>query len=112
MYNLIVLAARPADWTHEQFIEWWRGEHAEVTYPLPGLRRWLHTELEDGIDPKSAGWDGLSILSFDSKEALDAALASEEWQAAVAHVGSMRGRRMIFTGDERVMVAVEAMTGS
>ena len=38
MYNLIVLAARPSDWTHEQFIDWWRGEHAEVTYPLPGQR--------------------------------------------------------------------------
>ena len=48
MYNLIVLAARPDDWTHEQFIDWWRGEHAEVTYPLPGLRRWLHTELDRG----------------------------------------------------------------
>jgi uncharacterized protein (TIGR02118 family) len=109
MYNLIVLAARPSDWTHEQFIDWWRGEHAEVTYPLPGLRRWLHTELEDGLDPQSAGWDGISILSFDSREALDAALASDEWKAAVAHVGSMRGRRMIFTGDERTMVEAEAV---
>ncbi len=104
MYNLIVLAARPADWTHDRFIHWWRGEHAEVTYPLPGLRRWLHTELS-GSDEKSAGWDGLSVLSFDSREALDAALASEQWQTAVAHVGDMRGRRMIFTGDEMTMVA-------
>jgi uncharacterized protein (TIGR02118 family) len=105
MYNLIVLAARPSDWTHEQFIDWWRGEHAEVTYPLPGLRRWLHTELSESADERSAGWDGLSILSFDSQEALDAALASPEWEAAVAHVGDMRGRRMIFTGDEMTMVA-------
>ena len=105
MYNLIVLAARPADWTHEQFIAWWRGEHAEVTYPLPGLRRWSHTELEDGLDERSAGWDGMSVLGFDSREALDEALASPEWAAAVAHVGSMRGRRMIFTGDEMLMVA-------
>ena len=58
-------------------------------------------------DEKSAGWDGLSILSFDSREALDAALASEEWQAAVAHVGAMRGRRMIFTGDEQTMVSLQ-----
>lgn len=104
MYNLIVLATRPSDWTHEQFIEWWRGEHAEVTYPLPGLRRWLHTEILDTMDERSKGWDGISILSFDSREDLDAALASEEWKAAVAHVGSMRGRRMIFLGDEKVMV--------
>lgn len=104
-HNLIVLAARPSDWTHEQFIDWWRGEHAEVTYPLPGLRRWLHTELSAGGDEKSAGWDGLSVLSFDSRGSLQAALASEEWQAAVAHVGDMRGRRMILTGDEMTMVA-------
>ena len=111
MYNLIVLAARPDDWTHQQFIDWWRGEHAEVTYPLPGLRRWLHTELVDGIDERSSGWDGLSVLSFDSRAGLDAALASPEWQAAVAHVGSMRGRRMIFTGDERTMVALTTAAG-
>lgn len=34
MFDLMVLAARPNDWTHEQFMTWWRGEHAEVTYPL------------------------------------------------------------------------------
>jgi len=44
------------------------------------------------------------VLSFESKEALDAALASEEWQRAVAHVGSMGGRSIIVGGDERVMV--------
>ncbi len=71
------------------------------------MRRWLHTELVDGIDEKSTGWDGMSVLSFDSREALDTALASDEWRAAVAHVGSMRGRRMIFTGDEQTMVAVQ-----
>jgi uncharacterized protein (TIGR02118 family) len=119
MYDLIVLAARPSDWTHEQFIAWWRGEHADVTYPLPGLRRWLHTDLEEATDPRSAGWDGMSVLSFDSAEALQAALASEEWRAAVAHVGDMRGRRMIFTGHEMTMVAaagpadpVQAAAGS
>ncbi|MGW4066417.1 EthD domain-containing protein [Nocardia grenadensis] len=104
MYNLMVLASRPNDWTHDQFIEWWRGEHAEVTYPLPGLLRWQHTELLDSFDERSAGWDGLSILSFESREALDAALASPEWKAAVRHVGAMRGRRMIWYGEEQTLV--------
>lgn len=105
MYDLIVLAAKPSDWTHEQFITWWRGEHADVTYPLPGLKQWVHVDLDEGDDPKSAGWDGLSILSFESKEALDKALQSSEWKAAVAHVGQMRGRRMIFQGNQRIMVS-------
>lgn len=104
MYDMIVLAARPSDWTHEQFITWWRGEHADVTYPLPGLKRWVHVDLDESADPKSGGWDGLSILSFESQEALDAALRSPEWKAAVAHVGEMRGRRMIYQGNEQIMV--------
>lgn len=108
MYDLIVLAAKPSDWTHEQFITWWRGEHADVTYPLPGLKRWLHVDLDEGTDPQSSGWDGMSILSFASQEDLDAALRSDAWKAAVKHVGSMRGRRMIFQGNERVMVSGEA----
>lgn len=110
MYNLIVLASRPDDWTHDQFIEWWRGQHAEVTYPLPGLLRWQHTELLDSLDPKSSGWDGLSILSFESREALDAALASQEWKAAVENVGPMRGRRMIWFGEEKTMVSLAGAT--
>lgn len=104
MYNLILMASRPEDWSHEQFIEWWRGEHAEVTYPLPGLRRWLHTDVQGALEERSEGWDGVSILSFDSKEALDEALASEEWAAAIKHVGRMRGHRIAVMGEERAMV--------
>ena len=104
MYNLILMASRPEDWSHEQFIEWWRGEHAEVTYPLPGLRRWLHTDVQVALEERSEGWDGVSILSFDSKEALDQALASEEWATASKHVGRMRGHRIAVMGEERTMV--------
>jgi len=107
MYNLIVLAARPRDWTHEQFIDWWRGEHADPTYGLPGLRRWSHTEILEAMGEKSEGWDGLSVLSFDSKEAMEAALASPAWLDAVANVGDMRGRRIAVMGEEKVMVAHE-----
>ncbi|QDQ90500.1 EthD family reductase [Rhodococcus sp. WB9] len=110
MYNLIVLAARPHDWSHEQFIEWWRGEHADVTYPLPGLRRWQHTEVLDAMDDRSREWDGVSILSFDSREDLDAALASPEWQAAVDNVGKMRGKRILVMGEEKTMIEVDSAT--
>lgn len=105
MHNLILMAARPDDWTHEQFIGWWRGDHAELTYRLPGLRRWHHTEVMDALESRSEGWDGVSVLSFDDRAALDAALASDEWKAAVAQVGDMRGRRIAVIGEERVMVA-------
>ncbi|ABW13000.1 Ethyl tert-butyl ether degradation EthD [Parafrankia sp. EAN1pec] len=103
MFNLALLASRPPDWTHERFIEWWRGEHAEVTYGLPGLRAWRHTAISNALEPRSEGWDGLSVLSFGSEADLRAALASEQWAAAVRNVGSMRGRRIAVFGDEREM---------
>ncbi|OZD11380.1 EthD family reductase [Rhodococcus sp. 06-156-3C] len=108
MYNLVLVAARPPEWTHDQFITWWRGEHADVTYPLPGLLRWQHTELVEAFGAPSEGWDGLSVLSFESREALEAALASPEWKAAVEHVGTMRGRRMMWYGDEKTMLPLQA----
>ncbi|CAM02040.1 uncharacterized protein (TIGR02118 family) [Saccharopolyspora erythraea NRRL 2338] len=103
MYNLVLLASRPPDWTHEQFIDWWRGEHAELTCRLPGLRAWRHTEIDSALESRSQGWDGVSVLSFDSEDDLRKALASPEWAAAVAQVGDMRGRRIAVMGHEREM---------
>jgi uncharacterized protein (TIGR02118 family) len=109
MYDLVLLASKPEEWTHDEFIAWWRGEHADMTYGLPGLRRWQHIEVLDAMDERrSAGWDGVSILGFDSRADLDAALASPEWAAAVAHVGTMKGRRIAVMGQERMMVPQSA----
>ena len=103
MYNLVLLAARPPEWTHERFIEWWRGEHAELTVRLPGLRAWQHTEIDAALEQRSEGWDGVSVLSFDSAEGLRKALDSPEWAAAVAQVGDMKGRRIAVMGTEKEM---------
>jgi hypothetical protein len=47
----------------------------------------------------------VSILSFDSGADVDAAFASDEWKAAVAQVGDMRGRRIAVLGPETVMLS-------
>ncbi|MFC8665970.1 EthD family reductase [Streptomyces sp. NPDC057199] len=105
MYNLVLMAARPSDWTHERFIDWWRGDHAELTRTLPGLRSWRHTEIETALEPRSEGWDGISVLGFDTAEDLRKALDSPEWAAAVAQVGDMKGRRIAVMGGEKDMLA-------
>ncbi|MCX5602063.1 uncharacterized protein (TIGR02118 family) [Streptomyces phaeochromogenes] len=105
MYNLVLLAARPSDWTHERFIDWWRGDHAELTRTLPGLRSWRHTEIDTALEPRSEGWDGVSVLGFDTAEDLRKALDSPEWAAAVAQVGDMKGRRIAVMGGEKDMLA-------
>ncbi|MGA6223307.1 EthD family reductase [Streptomyces umbrinus] len=105
MYNLVLLAARPSDWTHERFIDWWRGDHAELTRTLPGLRAWRHTEIDTALEPRSEGWDGVSVLGFDTADDLRKALDSPEWAAAVAQVGDMKGRRIAVMGGEKDMLA-------
>ena len=100
VYSLMVLASRPPDWSHDQFIAWWRGEHADVTKALPGLRSWRHLAIDAALEPRSEGWDGMSVLSFDTADDLKRALESPQWAAAVAHVGEMRGRRIAVMGEE------------
>lgn len=100
VYSLVLLASRPPQWSHDQFITWWRHDHAEVTRALPGLRRWRHIALDAALEPRSEGWDGMSVLSFDTADDLKRALDSPEWAAAVAHVGAMRGRRIAVMGEE------------
>ena len=100
VYSLVVLASRPPEWSHDQFIAWWRGEHAEVTRVLPGLRSWRHIAVDTALEPRSEGWDGMSVLSFDTADDLKRALASPEWAAAIEQVGGMRGRRIAVMGEE------------
>jgi uncharacterized protein (TIGR02118 family) len=105
MYTLVLLAARPPEWTHERFIDWWRVDHAELVRRLPGLRTWRHTDIDAAFEPRSEGWDGLSVLGFDTADDLHKALRSPEWAEAVAQVGDMRGRRIAVMGGQTEMYA-------
>jgi uncharacterized protein (TIGR02118 family) len=99
--SMIVLATRPPEWTHEQFTRWWRGEHADYALKLPGLQAYRHGDVVFDYDhPAAPAWDGHAVLTFASREALDAALKSPEWAAAVAHVGRMKGNRICLVSEE------------
>lgn len=94
--NLVVLASRPPDWTQQRFTAWWRVEHAALARKLPGLLAYHHGVVTFDYDhPDSAAWDGNAVLSFADRTALDAAMASPQWAAAVAHAGGMKGRRLV-----------------
>jgi uncharacterized protein (TIGR02118 family) len=79
----IGLVRRKQSLTREQFLAHWLGTHAELCKKLPGMRRYA-VNLVDA-DPRGAlGYDGFSELWFDSVEALEAALASEEGRTLLA----------------------------
>jgi len=99
--SLVILASRPPEWTQDQFTTWWRGEHAAYAQKLPRLQAYRHGAVVFDYDhPAGPAWDGHAVLTFPSREALDAALHSPEWAAAVAHVGKMKGKRIALITDE------------
>lgn len=104
--SMVVVASRPPEWTQEQFTTWWRGEHADMARKLPGLIAYRHGRVTQDYDnPAEPAWDGHAVLTFATKEAFDAALASEEWAAAVRHTGRMKGRRLILITEEVDLLA-------
>lgn len=104
--SLVILSSRPPEWTREQFTTWWRMEHADYARKLPGLIAYRHGEVVFDYDhPDGPAWDGNAVLTFASRDMLDAALKSPEWAAAVAHVGKMKGKRIALITDEVDLLA-------
>ena len=104
--SMVVLASRPNDWTQDQFTQWWRGPHADAARLLPGLLAYRHGAVTRDYDsPEAPGWDGHSVLSFADQAALDRAIASPEWAAAVAQTKGMGGRRIIVVTQEVDLLA-------
>ena len=107
--SMVVVASRPPEWTQEQFTTWWRGEHADMARRLPGLIAYRHGRVTRDYDnPESPAWDGHAVLTFASQADFEAALASEEWAAAVRHTGRMKGRRLILITEEVDLLTVAA----
>ena len=74
MIKLVNLVVKKPDYSHEEFVERWTGEHADIAKELPGLKRYS-TSLP--TDPERAEYDGIVELYFEDMDALKAAFSSE-----------------------------------
>ncbi|MDL5158632.1 EthD family reductase [Actinomycetospora termitidis] len=81
MYRLTASYHHPAD--RDAFVTHYRDVHAKLAAKLPDVRSfsWGVCETPDGSQPPHAL---VAVLDWDSKEAAQASLGSEEGQAAVA----------------------------
>ncbi len=100
MFKAIILLSRKEGATHEAFCDWWLGEHAALARELPGLRglRFNVVESED------APYDGVSELWFDSREAFDAAYATEHGRRVAADSLAHVARRERLFVDEQTLL--------
>ena len=80
--KVIFVLFRRADLTHEQsFAEWSGTRHVSLARKLPGLRKWVQNKVTSL--PTEHAADGIGELWFDSKEAMEQAMASPQMAAAV-----------------------------
>jgi uncharacterized protein (TIGR02118 family) len=79
MIRRVSLVRRKSGMSREAFLAHWTGPHAEIVRSLPGLRG-LRYGLVQAWSPEEAAWDGIGEVWFDSREAAEAAFASEPWR--------------------------------
>ena len=79
--KVVILLTRAEGASHQEFAEWWLERHAPLARQLPELRRAVFNLVDE---PGTGDPDGISELWFDSREAFDAAYATEIGQQVVA----------------------------
>ncbi|MEL6236732.1 MAG: EthD family reductase [Pseudomonadota bacterium] len=83
MFSAAYLVKRKAGMSYEDYSKHQAQTHVPLAHALPGLRSYRYVDCPP-IDGQDQLFDGMALLEFDSREAHDAALGSEQGQAAMA----------------------------
>ena len=96
MPKIVDLLVRKDGYSHEDFVERWQGDHADLAKDLPGLERYVTsvpTQLED------AEFDGVLELHFEDMatlaEAFGSDIATEVQEDAAEFIDLEAGPRLI-----------------
>lgn len=89
MYTLYAVWSRPAEEDIEAFEAHYTGTHAPLASAVPHLRRFLTTRTLDGLGGGDPAFYRVAEMSFDSKQVLEEAEASEQWTKVRADAGGM-----------------------
>jgi uncharacterized protein (TIGR02118 family) len=71
------------DMPREEALRYWRDVHGPIAGKTPGLVKYVQNHATSALQGDLA-FDGIGELWFESSEALEAAMASPEWQATLA----------------------------
>lgn len=100
---MVVLYKKPG-MSEEEFHRFLREVHGPMALKLPGLRRYVQNHVVKDSKRAHPGWSAIIELYFDDREAMEAAWATPEGEAATADVGEFAdlslSRWSIVTEDE------------
>lgn len=103
MIKRISMVRRRTDLSHDEFVAYWLGPHAEIAKEMPGALGYV---VNIARDPEHAGWDGFAEVWFESAEAAEAAFASEPFASRIrADRPKFVGEQVIFLVDETAVIA-------
>ena len=100
MFKAVILLTRKDGMSRDEFRQWMLVRHAPLAKQLPGLRKLVFNIVEN----EDAPYDGVSELWFDSREAFDAAYATEIGKGVAGDsLANVKARIRLFC-DEQVQI--------
>jgi len=96
MPKIVDLLVRKDGYSHEDFVERWQGDHADLAKDLPGLERYV-TSVP--TQPDDVEFDGILELYFEDMaalaEAFDSDIAAEVQEDAAEFIDLEAGPRLV-----------------
>lgn len=86
MVKFVVVLYRKPGLSAEAFFANLRDEHGPLAERLPGLRRYVQNHVVADPTRRHPGWDAVIELSWDDRDAMEAAWRSPEGRAATDHL--------------------------
>ena len=87
MLKFMVVLYKKTGMREEEFHRFLREVHGPLALKIPGLRRYVQNHVVADAKRNHPGWSAIVELYFDDREAMEAAWATPEGEAATADVG-------------------------
>ena len=107
MFKLVQLLTRDSDLSHEEFVDRWHGEHAEIAERLPNLRKYA---VSVPTRPEHSEYDGVAELYFESEDAMKSAFGSDvghELQQDVTEFADMDESPTLYVNEDVRLVKTD-----
>jgi len=89
MFKLYAFWSAPRAADIEEFEREYTERHGPAAAKVPGMRRFITTRTDVGLEGGEPAFFRVAEMIFDSREELERAEHSDEWQSLRQHSGSM-----------------------
>lgn len=108
MIKLVALVRRKFDLSKEAFADYWVNVHAPLAAAIPGMRGYRINIAGDAGGMPAAAYDGSAEIWFDSREAMQAGLASPENDIAAKDTENFLDHLEFLVTDEHIILPKDA----